>query len=279
MASQKPVYKIMHDLTGKIALVTGASSGIGRALARQLAAAGAGVVLTSRRQSLLEEVAREIAPAEAVPIAADLRDPEALERLTTGIKERFGRLDLLINNAGVGLHALSIDTPPELVRQLFELNFFAPVELARRLVPIMPRGAAVINISSIAGKLPLPGLNIYCCSKYALNAFSDGLWIELRHRGIHVMSVCPGYVKTAFGENLLMGKPVGNVPGRKRFTISADECARATLDGLARGKRTVVVPRIGWLLIAFARLFSNFVFSRMAGRVKARDNVSGRSRG
>jgi short-subunit dehydrogenase len=269
----------MNNLSGKIALVTGASSGIGRALARQLAAAGASLILTSRRQSVLEEVASEIAPAEAVPIAADLRDPQAVERLTSGITERFGRLDLLVNNAGVGLHALSIDTPPDLVRQLFELNFFAPVELTRRLVPLMPRGAAVINIGSIAGKLPLPELNIYCASKYALNAFSDGLWIELRHRGIHAMSVCPGYVKTEFGENLLMGKPIGNVPGQKRFMISAEECARATLDGLARGRRTVVVPRIGWLLIAFARLFPNFVFSRMAGRVKRRDNVSGQSNG
>lgn len=278
MASLKLVYKTMNDLTGKIALVTGASSGIGRTLARQLAAAGATLILTSRRQAVLEEVAREIAPAVAVAIAADLRHPEALARLTAGIKKRFGRLDLLFNNAGVGLHALSIDTPPELVRQLFELNFFAPVELTRQLVPIMPRGAAVINISSIAGKLPLPELNIYCSSKYALNAFSDGLWIELRQRGIHVMSVCPGYVKTAFGENLLMGKPVGNVPGQKRFSISTDECARATLDGLARGKRTVVVPRIGWLLIAFARLFPSFVFSRMADRVKRRDNVSGQAK-
>jgi short-subunit dehydrogenase len=267
----------MRDFAGKIAVVTGASSGIGRAISRQLAAAGARLILTSRRQSVLEEVAREIAPAEAVPIAADLRDWESLARLTATIKQRFGRLDLLVNNAGVGLHALSVDTPPDLVRQLFELNFFAPVELARQLVPLMPRGSAVINVSSIAGKIPLPDLNIYCASKYALNAFSDGLWIELRHRGIHVMSVCPGYVKTSFGENLLLGRPIDNVPGRKRFTISADECARATLDGLRRDRRTVVVPRIGWILIGFARLFPNFVFQRMADRIKRRNNEAVRS--
>ena len=272
MASQKQQHTNMKDFRGKIAVVTGASSGIGRALCRQLAAAGARLILTSRRQAVLEEVAAEIAPAEAMPIVADLRDPTDIEHLASTVKKRFGQVDLLVNNAGVGLHASAIDTPRDIVQKLFELNLFAPVELTRQLVPVMPSGAAVVNISSIAGKLPLPDLSIYCASKFALNAFSDGLRIELHHRGIHVMSVCPGYVETSFGENLLLGKSVGNEPGRKRFMITAEECARATLAGLRRGKRTVVVPRIGWVLLAFTRLFPGFVFSRMAGRVKRDDN-------
>ena len=136
----------------------------------------------------------------------------------------------------------------------------------------MPRGAAVVNISSIAGKLAFPELSIYCASKFALNAFSDSLRLELHHRGIHVMSVCPGYVKTSFGANLLLGKSIGDAPGRKRFMITAEDCARATLNGLHRGKRTVLVPRIGWVLVAFTCLFPGFVFNRMAGRVKRDDN-------
>ena len=272
MASQEQSHRQMKDFAGKIALVTGASSGIGRAPSRQLAAEGARLILTSRRQSVLEEVAAEVAPAEALPIAADLRDPAGIQRLAFIVKERFGHVDLLINNAGIGLHALSIDTPPEIVRDLFDLNFFAPIELIRQLVPLMPAGGAVVNISSVAGKLTLPHLNIYCASKFALNAFSDGLWIEIHHRAIHVMSVCPGYVETSFGENLLMGKPIGDVPGQKLFTITADECARASLDGLRRGKRTVVTPRIGWALIAFARIFPGFVFRRMTSRIKRDHN-------
>lgn len=262
----------MNDYAGKTAVVTGASSGIGRALSRQLAARGARVILVARRQPVLEEVAREIEPAEGIPIAADLRDSAAIERLSNEIKQRVERVDLLVNNAGVGLHKAAIESPPEIVRQLFELNVFGPVELTRRLVPVMPRGGAVVNVSSIAGKVPLPNLNLYSASKYALNAFSDGLSMELHGKGIHVMKVCPGYVETAFGDSVLLGKIPHNVPGKSRFTISADQCAHAILEGLARGKRTVVTPRIGWLFIGLARLIPGFLFSRMAGHVKLSDD-------
>ncbi len=226
------------------------------------------MILTARRQAVLEEVAREIAPAESIVIAADLCDPASLEGLADEVERRVQRVDLLVNNAGVGLHKAAIETSPEIVRQLFALNLFGPVELTRRLVPLIPRGGAVVNISSIAGKVPIPNLNLYSASKYALNAFSDGLWMELRRKGIHVMSVCPGYVDTPFGGNILLGKLPSNVPGKKRFTISADECALATLDGLSRGKRTVVTPRIGWLLVGAARLMPGLLYGRMAGFVR-----------
>ena len=258
----------MNDFAGKTALVTGASSGIGRALSRQLAARGARVILTARRQAALEAVAREIAPAESIVIAADLCGPAALEGLVDEVERHVQRLDLLVNNAGVGLHKAAIESPPEIVRQLFALNLFAPVELTRRLVPLIPPGGAVVNISSIAGKVPVPNLNLYSASKYALNAFSDGLWMELRRKGIHVMSVCPGYVDTPFGDNILLGRAPSKVPGKKYFTISADECALAALNGLSRGKRMVVTPRIGWLLVGVARLMPGLLFGRMAGRVR-----------
>ena len=267
----------MNDYAGKTAVVTGASSGIGRALSRQLAARGARVILTARRQAVLEEVAREVEPAEGIPIAADLRDPAAIERLADAVRQCLGRVDLLVNNAGVGLHKAAIESPPEIVRQLFELNLFGPVELTRRLVPLIPRGGAIVNVSSIAGKVPLPNLNLYSASKYALNAFSDGLSMELRGEGIQVMKVCPGYVETAFGDSVLLGKLPQHVPGKKRFTISADECAEAILEGLRCGKRTVVTPRIGWLVVAIARLMPGVLFSRMAGHVKLSSGASSSS--
>ena len=267
----------MNDYAGKTAVVTGASSGIGRALARKLASRGARVILTARRQDVLEDVAREIEPAEGIPIAADLRDPGEIEYLAVQIKRYTARVDLLVNNAGVGLHKAAIETPPEIVRQLFELNLFGPVELTRRLAPMLSEGGAVVNVSSIAGKVPLPNLNLYSASKYALNAFSDGLLMELRGKGVRVMKVCPGYVETPFGDSVLLGKIPHNVPGKKRFTISADECAEAILEGLRKGKRTVVTPRIGWLFIAIARLMPGFLFSRMAGHVKLSEGAGRQS--
>ena len=248
----------------KTILITGASSGIGRALATRFARDGARLVLTARSQDALDSVAREVAPAETAVIPADLRDAASLASLCEQAIERFQTIDILVNCAGVGLYAPSFLSPPELVDDLMSLNFLAPVELTRRLLPSIPSGGTIINISSIAGKVPLPWLPIYSASKYALNAYSDCLRMELSQAGIHVLCVCPGFVDTAFRTNVLQGEIPEPVAGQKRFMITAEQCAEATLDGLRRRKRTVVTPRIGWVLIALARLLPGAVFSRMA---------------
>ena len=251
-------------IQGKTVLITGASSGIGRALATVFAREGARLVLTARSQGALEKVARQVAPAEAVVIAADLRDPASLASLCEQAIERFQTIDILVNNAGVGLYAPSFQSSPEVVGDLMTLNFLAPVELTRRLLGAIPAGGAVINISSIAGKVALPWLPLYSASKYALNAYSDGLRMELGQAGIHVLCVCPGYVDTPFRENVLQGEIPEQVAGQKRFMITAEQCAEATLDGLRRRKRTIVTPRIGWVLVVLARLLPGVLFARMA---------------
>lgn len=252
------------EVQGKTALITGASSGIGRACAKLFARQGARLILTARSEDKLTEVVREVSPAKAAVIPADLRDPHSLADLCNQAMDRFPAIDILINNAGVGLYAPSFDSPPETVRNLFELNLLAPVELTRRLLPAIPSGGVVVNVSSIAGKVPLPWLTLYSASKYALNAYSDGLRMELAPTGIHVMCVCPGYVETPFRENVLQGRIPEKVAGQRRFMITAEQCAEAILDGLRRGKRTIVTPRIGWLLVGLARLLPHIVYGRMA---------------
>ena len=251
------------ELQGKTILITGASSGIGRACASAFAREGARLILTARSREGLEATARLIAPAESTIIVADLTDPASLRMLTEEVRERFATIGVLINNAGVGLYAPSFLADPEKVRSMFTLNLLAPVELTRRLVPLIPRGGAIVNISSIAGKVPLPWLTLYSSSKFALNAFSDGLRMELTPAGIQVLCVCPGYVDTAFRRNVLVGEIPEKVAGQKRFMITAEQCAEATLEGLKRGKRTVVTPKIGWALTAVTRLFPGVVFGRM----------------
>lgn len=209
-------------------------------------------------------MARQVAPAEAAVIPADLHDRASLASLCEQAIERFQTIDILVNNAGVGLYAPSFQSSPELAGDLMTLNFLAPVELTRRLLGAIPSGGAVINISSIAGKVPLPWLPLYSASKYALNAYSDGLRMELGQAGIHVLCVCPGYVDTPFRENVLQGEIPEQVAGQKRFMITAEQCAEATLDALRRKKNTIVTPRIGWVLVALARLLPGVLFSRMA---------------
>lgn len=254
---------MLKSFRDKTVLITGASSGIGEALARALAAEGARLILTARSKDKLEALRGELAPADVTAIPADLCELSAIEKLCDEARRLFPALDILINNAGAALNAPSDDCPPELAQRVFALNFFAPVELVRQLSPFIPEGGAVVNISSLAGKVPLPGVSLYCASKYALNAYSDGLRMELRRRGIHVLSVCPAYVDTAFTEHALGAESSPGTGGPRPFMITPEQCARATLEGLRRGKRTVVTPSVGWALIAFTRMLPGVVFGLM----------------
>jgi len=264
---------MVPSLHGKTILITGASKGIGRACALLFAREGARLILTARNREELEAVAREAAPAQTIVIPADLTDPASLEHLCAEARERAPQIDILLNNAGAGLYARSFESPPELARNLMELNFIAPVEITRRLLPAIPRGGAIVNLSSIAGKVPLPWFTLYSSSKYALNAFSDGLRMELAGSGIQVLSVCPGVVDTNFGQNVLHGKIPERAASNRRFKISAEQCAEAIRDGLRKGKRTVVTPRIGWLLIVFVRIFPG-VFYHFVAKLVARPAAS-----
>lgn len=246
---------------GKTALVTGASSGIGRACARQLHCQGADLILTGRRRSALASVVER--PARMRSIPADLVEPASLESFCDSVLRTTKRLDVLVHCAGVGILAPASETEPREARHLMELNVLAPVEITRRLCPIMGRGAVVAMVSSIAGKVALPGMAVYSASKHALNAYADALRAELSESGVRVVSVCPGFVNTPFGENMLQGAANRRTHGAERLSISPDRCAAAILDGVCNGSRTVVVPRAGWLLIAAERILPTAVRSWM----------------
>ena len=257
------------QLRGKSALVTGASSGIGRACATTLAAHGVRLVLTGRRRAALEDTASSAGGGEI--IEADLEEPESLAQLCDRVLSGTEVLDILIHNAGVGLYGPSYSTDPEYARRLLALNLLAPVEITRRLLPIMPRGGTVVTVSSIAGMVPVPGLGVYSASKHALNAYADILRMETRSRGIRVMNVCPGPVETEFKKNLL-GRSRQPPNLGQRFSITAEDCARAIHRGLQKNKRTVVIPRINWTAVAAQRLFPG-TLHRLIARMAPSDNT------
>lgn len=252
------------EFRDKIVLITGASAGIGRACAQAFAGRGARLILTARSLEGLQATARLVHPAETHLVPADLTDMAAVAALAEEARRRSGRLDILVNNAGVGLYVPSYKSEPGAVRRLFELNVFAPVELTRRLLPLLGDGSWVVNVSSLVGKVPLPWMPLYSASKYALSAYSDALRMELDGTGIRVLAVHPGYVSTGFGHNTIEGEIPADVGGRQRFGITAEQCAGAILDGLREGKRTVVTPRAGWALVAAARLFPGLLYKRLA---------------
>ena len=227
----------------QVALITGASSGIGQALATELAARGVQLALT----------ARSIAPdAEHFTCAGDLTDAAFREELVARTVERYGRIDILVNNAGVGLYQPSWQADAAATRQMFELNVFAALHLAQLVVPGMRerRGGMVVNIGSIASKVSLPWFTLYSATKHALASFSDGLRMENADAGVKVLLVCPGYVKTRFQENVLVGRPPDELASGKRFATTAPDLARAIANGMERERRTLVYPASGWLLMA-----------------------------
>lgn len=241
-------------IPGSVFLITGASSGIGAELARQLLARGAKVALVARREVNLREIAGENPNALVIP--ADLLNSECRRGVVEQTIAHFGRLDVLVNNAGIGQYAPSWSSPMADLRHIFELNLLAAVELSQGAVEQMLRqhGGMIVNVSSIAGQVALPWFTLYSASKHALIGFSDGLRIELAPVGIHVMSVCPGYVSTDFQAHVLGGKPPEAIRRAKSFAVTTEQCAAAIVRGIERNQRTVVTPWYGWFFVWARRL-------------------------
>jgi short-subunit dehydrogenase len=246
----------------KVVLITGASEGIGAACAAEFAASGAKLSLVARNEDAL----RMVGGPEAVITAGDLTQDDTRRRAIDRTLERHGTIDILINNAGVGLYRPSWEMPLDEARYLMELNFFAPLALTQLVVPHMRarRSGLIVNVGSIGGKVTLPWLTIYSVTKFALGALTEGQRMELRRDGIRTMIVCPGYVKTNFQKNARDGQAPPKVLAARRGAITAVQCAAAIRRGVERDARTVVTPRVGWIFVLAMRLFPAFVESRMA---------------
>jgi short-subunit dehydrogenase len=258
-------------IDGKVVLITGASEGIGAACAAAFRERGARLALTARSQENLKHVGGQ----DALIVPGDITDANTREYIVNRILERYGLIDILVNNAGVGLYAPATTAPMEEARTLFEVNFFAPLSMIQHVVPLMRQkhGGSIVNIGSIAGKIPLPWFNLYSASKYALGALTDGLRMELKQDGIHVMLVCPGYVKTGFQEHVLAGRPSDKLAQKRKFAITPERCAEAIVRGVESGSRTVVVPKIGWLLIALQRAFPSIVEPQLMKMYERNDSA------
>jgi short-subunit dehydrogenase len=246
----------------RVVLIAGASEGIGAACARAFEKQGARLSLVARNSERLAAVGGP----DALRTTGDITSGDIRRNVVARTIERFGQIDILINNAGMGLYSAAGSAPMEDVRRLFELNLFAPLELTQMVIPYMRerKQGAIVNVSSIAGKVTLPWFTLYSVSKFALGSLTDGLRMELKAFGIHAMTVCPGYVKTEFQAHALGTRPPDSIMKGRRFAITPERCAAAIVRGVERDARTVVVPRIGWIFIALSRLFPRLVESKLA---------------
>lgn len=247
-------YKDRMTMNGKVAVVTGASMGIGEAIAKVFADAGASVVLLSRDVSRGEEARRRVGHVErTLALACDVRSRDAIDAAVGATIARFGRIDVWVNNAGIGIRDRVAEMDMAACRELFETNFFGAVACIQAVAPTMSKagGGTIINISSVAGHVPMAFMGAYCASKFALNAIGKAARVELKRGNIRVLTVCPGYVQTDFGTHLVTSK-VGNIRPQSVKGITVERVARATYNGYRKRKREVIVP---WTMIPVVKLY------------------------
>jgi short-subunit dehydrogenase len=210
--------------------------------------------LLSRDASRAEAARHRVGHTErTLALACDVRNREEVDRALGLTLHHFDRVDVWVNNAGIGIRDSVADMEMTACRMLFETNFFGMIHCLQAVVPSMREegGGTIINVSSVAGHIPVPFMSPYCASKFALNALGKGARLELKGDNIHVLTVCPGYVRTEFGAHLVTNRRGKLRPDSVRG-ITAERVAQAAYDGYLKRKREVIVP---WTMIPVIKLY------------------------
>jgi short-subunit dehydrogenase len=241
-----------REFAGRRILITGASSGIGRELALQLAETGAKLVLAARSEDKLHDLAGSLSRqgAEVLAVPTDVTVEADRVRLFAESQNRFGGLDVLINNAGIASWAHFADSSEEILRQIMEVNFFAPTELIRHAIPILVQGQqpAVVNVSSMCGRRAMPGWSEYSASKYALCGLTEALRGELARFDIDILLIIPGLTKSDFSKHFLLRKGRAKIEFDKG--MPPEQVAAGIINSLRKNKtETVMGSEARWVLL------------------------------
>jgi short-subunit dehydrogenase len=261
------------DPDDAVAVVTGASSGIGKCLCELLAARGTNVVAVARRRQRLDELVQTCPAGKLIPVVGDVTDPQLRALVVqTAAKIRGGRVDLLVNNAGIGAIGPFMEATEQRLREIMEVNFFAPVELIRALVPYLRTGRqpVICNIGSVLGHRAVPDKSEYCASKFALHGFSDSLRAELARDGIQVTLVSPSTTRSEFFESLIETDP--RRQSKSVGSWSPQRVARTTLAAIRKRRSEVICSLAGKALVYADRISPPLINKILA---KPEDSSSG----
>lgn len=249
------------ELMGKVAVVTGASRGIGEAIATALAEEGCRLVLAARSTERLQEVAEVLRfqhGVEVLVVPTDIGDESQSQALIDAAEDHFGTVDILVNNAGMGIYGAMDELHLDDLRHVFEVNFFGPMALLQASVPTMRRngGGTIVNVSSIVGKFPQPLGGGYTATKFALQGASGAARAELKQDNIDVVLVCPGLTDTEFSQHSRISVPGAEHRQGERHSlgrgVEPERVGRRTVKAIRRGEREVYITLFDRALVWFA---------------------------
>lgn len=258
----------MRDFKDKVIWITGASSGIGEALALEFAKREARLILSARREDELKRVAAliKLPELDLMILPFDLSDTKNASGLTAQIINKFGRIDMLINNGGYSQRSEASETAIDIDRQLMEVNYFSYVALTKAVLPYMKRQKSghIIAISSIAGKFGFYLRSSYSAAKHAIHGFFDSLRLETEKQGIKTLIVCPGKIKTNVSYNAVTanGAAHNKMDESHEEAMSAEECAKQIISGILKNKEEIYIGGKEILMVKIKRFFPK-LFGRL----------------
>jgi dehydrogenase/reductase SDR family member 7B len=260
-------------MENKVAIITGASSGIGAACAKEFSKKGFDVVIAARSLDKLNGVAQQLEKAgtQVLAVQCDVSIKEDCKKLIDETIAKFGKIDVLINNAGISMRAIFNDMEVDVLEQVMNINFYGTVYCTKYALPhLLKSKGSVVGVSSIAGYVGLPARTGYSASKYAMQGFLDALRTENLKTGLHVMVACPGFTASNIRNTALSadGSAQGETPRDEGKMMTSEEVARHIVNGVVKKKRTLVLTGQGKLVVFLSKFFPKFVekqvFNHMA---------------
>ena len=264
------------DLTGKVVVITGASMGIGEAIAKEFIDREANVVFSSRDLQRTESARQRVGGLDrSIAVACDVTMHSDIANLLAQALSRFQRVDVWVNNAGYGLMDSVESMDMRECRRMFDTNLFGTIDAMQLVIPVMKKQSSgtIINIASTAGHIAVPFMAAYCATKHAMRAIGNAARVELRGTGVNVLTVCPGYISTDFSVNAVKGKVQLRLGAAVKRRITADRVARAVVRGYLRGKREVSVPWRDHIVIKLYENLPSVVDYAMAHMLAPADKV------
>jgi len=253
-------------MIGKVVIITGASSGIGKALAKEFSHRGAKLSLGARRIDQLEILKSELKNSEILCIQTDVSQESDCKKLIDMTLDSFGRIDVLINNAGISMRALFKDMDLKVMHRVMDVNFYGTVYCTKYALPhLLASKGSLVGIISIAGYLGLPGRTAYSASKFAIRGFLDTIRIEHLHSGLHVLVAAPGFTASEVRKAALTanGMPQGETPRNEGAMMSAETCAHAIAEAVKKRKRTLILTFVEGKLSVFLGKFFPSLLDRL----------------